>query len=1224
MADRYWVGGTGTWSTTLTTNWSATSGGSGGASAPTAADNVFFNSASGVGTVAVAAGTIPCLNFTVDAAFGGSFSFANSTTLNVSGNFDNSCTTALSWGSNTLFNFVATTTGKTIKSATSVRNVAFASVNGGWTLLNGFTITGNLTVSAGTFNTGNFNFTISGAFLTTTTSAKTINLGSSTINVGASVNTSLDFATGTNITLNAGTSTINITLQLASHTFNGGSKTFNNVNYVNTINSGHSLVSITGANTFNNLSFPTPLNNGMFYVTFNANQTISGVLSQSNALSAAKRIMFSSNSSSTIRTLTLNASPILSNIDFQDITINGTASPISGTNFGDCQNNSGITFPAPKTVYWGTLSGTQEWSANGWALTSGGTPAVDNFPLAQDIAVINNSSAITQFIQATIIWNVGSIDLSARTTALSQLTFNARVYGNITLGSGVTASSFGATYIGTVNQTLTTNGRSVPAFTISKRLNSTLFLGSSLNITGTGSVNLNTGGFDANGFDANLYSFTSSSGSARTLSMGSGTWRVGTAGTSVWSVTAAGLTFNKGTANIEITNNSTQSADWSGGGLTYNKITVTGQATLAIATSDTFSEIACTYVGTSTPLRLGSNITVTTNTWSITGAAGAIKTIAGNTNSRLAIVNRTSNINYLSITNIAGVNTTPITFWAGANSTNTTNCTGIAFADGTTNQAYILSTGTTFATPADWNNDNNFIYLFGGGGGGGGGAINTTNNYRAAGGGGGGGGFGLLTNQSLSGNIFYTVGAGGAGGAANSGTGSRSSVGGNGGTTSWNIISSNYSGYFSGGTGNNLSVAANDAFTFGTGNFTIECWVNASATQQSWAGIVTRGSSGSGRWTLNFRGTANAGVDFWSEDYSSGSAVATSTTPINDGAWHHIAAVRNGNVFTIYVDGIAGSTTTTTATTMQTSTSPLLIGLDAFSANRYFVGYTSNVRIVKGTALYTANFTPPTAPLTAVTNTSLLTCQSSTFIDNSVNNFTVTAVGSASVSSLSPFFTSSISATGGTGGSASTVTPSSTGGTVGTGIYTGGTGGTGGTAITATAVAGGGGGGSGGVNGNGGNGGNGISGSTLTVSAGGGGGSGGGTAGSNGIADVSGAGGNNYLGVGSGTSVNNLAGNPGFRGGGGSGGEGDGRRGGNGGTGIDILASFGSGGGSGGGTNVAQTLTSAGLFGAGGGGAGTNATTTAYLGCNGAQGAIIIVYSTATVSSTGNFLLWFF
>ena len=55
MADRYWVGGSGTWDSSSTTNWSTTSGGAGGASAPTSADNVFFDGNSGSGTITVSA-----------------------------------------------------------------------------------------------------------------------------------------------------------------------------------------------------------------------------------------------------------------------------------------------------------------------------------------------------------------------------------------------------------------------------------------------------------------------------------------------------------------------------------------------------------------------------------------------------------------------------------------------------------------------------------------------------------------------------------------------------------------------------------------------------------------------------------------------------------------------------------------------------------------------------------------------------------------------------------------------------------------------------------------------------------------------------------------------------------------------------------------------------------------------------------------------------------------
>lgn len=65
MANRYWVGGSGTWNTTSTTNWSASSGGAGGASVPTASDAVFFDSASGSGTCTTSAGAT-CSTLTIN------------------------------------------------------------------------------------------------------------------------------------------------------------------------------------------------------------------------------------------------------------------------------------------------------------------------------------------------------------------------------------------------------------------------------------------------------------------------------------------------------------------------------------------------------------------------------------------------------------------------------------------------------------------------------------------------------------------------------------------------------------------------------------------------------------------------------------------------------------------------------------------------------------------------------------------------------------------------------------------------------------------------------------------------------------------------------------------------------------------------------------------------------------------------------------------------------
>lgn len=76
MATRYWRGGTGTWDSATTTNWSATSGGAGGATVPTAVDEVIFNTASGSGNYTVTvSGNASCNNLTIAGPTTGTLSF---------------------------------------------------------------------------------------------------------------------------------------------------------------------------------------------------------------------------------------------------------------------------------------------------------------------------------------------------------------------------------------------------------------------------------------------------------------------------------------------------------------------------------------------------------------------------------------------------------------------------------------------------------------------------------------------------------------------------------------------------------------------------------------------------------------------------------------------------------------------------------------------------------------------------------------------------------------------------------------------------------------------------------------------------------------------------------------------------------------------------------------------------------------------------------------------
>ena len=154
------------------------------------------------------------------------------------------------------------------------------------------------------------------------------------------------------------------------------------------------------------------------------------------------------------------------------------------------------------------------------------------------------------------------------------------------------------------------------------------------------------------------------------------------------------------------------------------------------------------------------------------------------------------------------------------------------------------------------------------------------------------------------------------------------------------------------GSGNYLTIPPTQQLAFGTGDFTIECWINAPATQAAYAGIYV--SRNTATVVIQFD-ASGAGIVV----YFAGQ-VAASTTNITGGAWHHVAFVRYGGVCKIYIDGTAGSFSLTDNANILYGTVPTLIGNDSFNSSRYFTGYLDDLRVTKGVARYTANFTPPT------------------------------------------------------------------------------------------------------------------------------------------------------------------------------------------------------------------------------------------------------------------------
>ena len=168
----------------------------------------------------------------------------------------------------------------------------------------------------------------------------------------------------------------------------------------------------------------------------------------------------------------------------------------------------------------------------------------------------------------------------------------------------------------------------------------------------------------------------------------------------------------------------------------------------------------------------------------------------------------------------------------------------------------------------------------------------------------------------------------------------------------------------------------NSDFNLSTNDFTIEFWmysrnVGASLHLVTFAASTVSASSDAGFYVRQFGGVVQG---YCFEGNNSIGAVATGS--ISTFRWYHIAYVRSGSTFTMYLDGTSTATATSSEAVNFDSSWNLNIG-SAYTDVYHYNGFISNLRIINGTALYTSNFTVPNTRLTNVSNTVLLACQSS-------------------------------------------------------------------------------------------------------------------------------------------------------------------------------------------------------------------------------------------------------
>ena len=215
-----------------------------------------------------------------------------------------------------------------------------------------------------------------------------------------------------------------------------------------------------------------------------------------------------------------------------------------------------------------------------------------------------------------------------------------------------------------------------------------------------------------------------------------------------------------------------------------------------------------------------------------------------------------------------------------------------------------------------------------------------------------------------------------------------------------------FSAFFNGASDYCVTETSNVLGGLGGVNFTVECWVFLHTLGST--GQIAFLSTGTNSWAsghqMDFGVTTNGVLYF---EYSNGSGssfvLSTGTCPANK--WAHVAFVKNGATLTFFVDGISVGSSSIANISNNVASARLTIGRTdpiVSTPTYFFNGYISNLRITKGSALYSDTFTVSQNPLQVLANTVFLTAHDKRIVDAGPNTLGLTTFGAATAP-FSPF-----------------------------------------------------------------------------------------------------------------------------------------------------------------------------------------------------------------------------
>jgi hypothetical protein len=224
--------------------------------------------------------------------------------------------------------------------------------------------------------------------------------------------------------------------------------------------------------------------------------------------------------------------------------------------------------------------------------------------------------------------------------------------------------------------------------------------------------------------------------------------------------------------------------------------------------------------------------------------------------------------------------------------------------------------------------------------------------------------------------------------------------------TSWSVLLSSVSDY--------LTVPAGTDFAYGTGDFTVDGWVYPTAIATFGSIVWSQTTAGTNYFVVSVNPSRS--IAFTGTNSGGGTEItgpANSLVTLN--AWNHFAVTRTSGSVRVYVNGLGGTATSNTTDFTNVSYVPTIGRYTHQGTDVFYTGYISNLRVVKGVAAFTGNFTVPTTLSTvtqsAGTNINAITVGQTVFLglqnyrfnDANTTPKTITLVGTAQAKSFGPF-----------------------------------------------------------------------------------------------------------------------------------------------------------------------------------------------------------------------------